>query len=74
MSRVKAATVRSLSAGEMDAKESALRKELFELRQKKITGQLDKPHLFKAVRRQIAQLNTLKREKQNEQQSKQPKR
>ena len=73
MSRVKAETVRNLSFGELEAKETALQKELFELRQKKMTGQLDKPHLFKAVRRQIAQLNTIKREKENEQQPK-PKR
>lgn len=64
MSRVKASAVRNLSVGEIDAKEAALQKELFELRQKKITGQLEKPHQFKAVRRQIAQLKTIKREKQ----------
>ncbi len=65
MSRAKASALRDLSVGELNAKESSLQKDLFELRQKKITGQLDKPHLFKAVRRQIAQVNTLKREKQN---------
>ena len=66
MSRVKASTVRALSLQEIKAKESTLQKDLFDLRQKKITGQLDKPHQFKAVRRQIAQLNTIAREKQND--------
>lgn len=66
MSRVKASALRDLSLQELQSKEGALQKDLFDLRQKKITGQLDKPHLFKNVRRQIAQLNTLKREKQDD--------
>ena len=66
MSRVKASAVRGLSLQEIKTKESTLQKDLFDLRQKKITGQLDKPHQFKAVRRQIAQLNTIAREKQND--------
>ena len=65
MSRVKAKDLRNLSVGEIDQKKQVLEKELFELRQKKVTGQLDKPHLFKLTRHQIAQLNTIKREKQN---------
>ncbi len=67
MSRVKANAIRELSIAEMDTKQSSLQKELFDLRQKKVTGQLEKPHQFKAIRRQIAQLNTIKREKQNDQ-------
>ena len=66
MSRIKVNELRGLSVQELQAKESALQKDLFDLRQKKITGQLDKPHQFKAVRRQIAQVNTLKKEKQND--------
>ncbi len=66
MSRVKASVLRDLSLQELQTKQSGLQKDLFDLRQKKITGQLDKPHLFKEMRRQIAQINTLKREKQND--------
>ena len=66
MTRVKVGAFRELSLQEIQSKETALRKDLFDLRQKKITGQLDKPHQFKAARRQIAQLNTVKREKQND--------
>ena len=65
MSRVKVGELRSLSVQELNAKASIFQKDLFDLRQKKITGQLDKPHQFKAARRQIAQINTIKREKQN---------
>ena len=72
MSRVKAATLRDLSAQEVKSKIAGLQKELFELRQKKVTGQLEKPHQFKAARRQIAQLNTIKREKQNDEQPAKP--
>ena len=65
MSRVKAQDLRGLSADELNMKLDAMQKELQELRQKKVSGQLDKPHVFKAVRRQIAQVNTVQREKQN---------
>ena len=71
MSLVKGKDVRGLSAIELDQKQEALEKELQDLRQKKVTGQLDKPHSFKAVRRQIAQINTVRREKQNDDTSKQ---
>ena len=65
MSRVKSNDLRGLSAEELNQKRQALQKELFDLQQKKITGQLDKPHLFKNVRRQVAQVNTIVREKKN---------
>ena len=65
MSQVKAKDLRGLSAVELEQKHLTLEKELQELRQKKITGQLDKPHFFKLVRRQIAQVNTIQREKKN---------
>ncbi len=41
---------------------SALEQELAELRQKKVSGQLDKPHQFRAARKQIAQLLTIENE------------
>ena len=65
MSQPKAKDMRGLSAEELNQKRLALEKELQELRQKKITGQLDKPHFFKAARRQIAQANTLLKEREN---------
>ena len=65
MSRVKARDLRGLSAVELDQKRESLEKELQGLRQKKVTGQLDKPHFFKQLRRQIAQVHTVEREKKN---------
>ena len=63
MSRVKAKDLRGLSSAELDQKKNGLEKDLFDLRQKKATGTLEKPHEFKTIRRQIAQINTIKREK-----------
>ena len=65
MSRAKAKEFLNLSAGELTQKIDALEKELHDLRQKKLIGQLDKPHFFKIVRRQIAQINTVARENKN---------
>lgn len=65
MSRIKAKDLRGLSVAELDSKRQALVKELHDLRQKKSVGQLEKPHQFKTVRKQIAQVLTVKREKQN---------
>lgn len=62
MSRAKAKELRNLSAAELHQKKAALQKEYFELGQKRLVGQLDKPHLFKNTRRQIAQINTVLRE------------
>ena len=63
MSQPKARDLRGLSADELNQKLDALAKELQGFRQKKITGQLDKPHFFKSTRRQIAQVHTVQREK-----------
>ena len=63
MKGVKINDLRGLSLAELDQKKSALEKELFDLRQKKATGTLEKPHQFKLIRRQVAQINTIKREK-----------
>ena len=65
MSRVKAKELRNLSAPELNQKRASLEKDLFELNQKKLVGQLDKPHLFKNTKRQIAQINTILRETKN---------
>lgn len=62
MSRV-TSDLRNLSAQELIHKKSSLDKELQELRQKRLTGQLDKSHLFKASRRQIARVLTILKEK-----------
>ena len=63
MSRVKAKDLRGLSQAELDQKKLGFEKDLHDLRQKKSMGTLEKPHLFKITRRQIAQINTIKKEK-----------
>jgi large subunit ribosomal protein L29 len=63
MSRTKAAELRNLSLGELQQKQAGFENELHDLRQKRVTGQLDKPHHFKRVRRQIAQILTITKEK-----------
>ena len=65
MSIAKAKELRDFSSGELDQKIQALEKELHELRQKRVSGQLDKPHLFKINRRQIARILTIRKETEN---------
>jgi large subunit ribosomal protein L29 len=65
MPLTKGSDLRGLSVDELKQKKESLEKDLNELRQKKITGQLDKPHQFKLMRRQIAQISTLEKEKKN---------
>ena len=62
MSKVKVNELRNLTIEELEQKKGALNKDLFDLRQKRSSGQLDKPHLFKSLRRQVAQINTLQNE------------
>jgi large subunit ribosomal protein L29 len=65
MATVKAKDFRSLSALELEQKKTELEKMLHELRQKKVIGQLEKPHQFKSTKRQIRQIHTVLREKKN---------
>ena len=58
-------SVRGLSVAELEQKKNGYEKDLFDLRQKKVTGQLDKPHQFKALKKQIARIETVKREKKD---------
>ena len=65
MKAVKAKDLRNLSQGELLEKRRGFEKNLFDLRQKQVTGQLDKPAEFKKSRRQVARINTLLREAEN---------
>ena len=69
MALTKGNDLRGLSPDELMLKRQALEKGLNELRQKKVTGQLDKPHQFKLLRRQVAQIRTIENEKQKEKQN-----
>ena len=55
--------LRELSAQELDEKLASLRQQLFELRRKQAVGQLEHGEELKAVRKDIAKAETVKRER-----------
>jgi large subunit ribosomal protein L29 len=61
---VKAEQIREMSADDLRAKQKELDEQLFRLRFQKSIGQLDNPLKLREVRREIARLKTVAREKQ----------
>lgn len=55
--------IRELSASEITTKIRATRDELLQLRLRKHTGQVEKPHMIRALRKDIARLETILTEK-----------
>jgi large subunit ribosomal protein L29 len=64
MSLPKIADSRKLNDPELEARVLELKRQLFDLRFKKGTRQLDKSHQFKHIRHEISQLLTVERERQ----------
>ena len=62
---MKANEIRNLTAEELNAKLLDLKKDLFMLRMQHATNHLDNPVKIAAVRRDIARVKTVLREKQN---------
>ena len=62
---MKANEIRSLSETELQSKLADLKKDLFMLRMQLATNHLDNPTKISAVRRDIARVKTVLREKQN---------
>ncbi len=60
---LKAKDLRQMSEEELVAKLRELRRELFQLRMDKALAKLEQPHRFKEVRRDIARILTVLREK-----------
>jgi large subunit ribosomal protein L29 len=60
---VRASQVRDLSETELDARLRELEEELFGLQLKRATSQLENPMKMRAVRRDIARLKTVQRER-----------
>jgi large subunit ribosomal protein L29 len=58
-----AAEMRNKSADELDKELIELRREEFNLRMQRGTGQLARPHRMKEVRREIARIKTVMNEK-----------
>ena len=61
---MKASEIRALSAEELAAKLADLKKDLFNLRLQLATNQLDNTNKITEVKRDIARVNTVIREKQ----------
>jgi len=61
---MKANEVRQMGASELEAKLGELKKDLFHLRMAHATNQLDNPIRIQALKRDIARVKTVIREKQ----------
>ena len=62
---MKANEIRSMSVAELQCKLVELKKDLFMLRMQHATNHLDNPTKISAVRRDIARVKTVLREKEN---------
>lgn len=60
---MKTSELRALTIDELKKKESDLRKELFNLRFQKATGEIENPMRIRAVRKDIARILTIVTEK-----------
>ena len=65
VNKMKANEIRSMSVEELQSKLVDLKKDLFMLRTQLATNHLDNPTKISAVRRDIARVKTVLREKQN---------
>ena len=64
VNKMKANEVRKMSASELEAKLADLKKDLFTLRMQHATNQLDNPVKIAAVKKDIARIKTIIREKE----------
>jgi large subunit ribosomal protein L29 len=63
---MKAKEIRNMTTEELEAKVAELKKDLFFLRMQHATNQLDNPVKISAVKKDIARIKTIIREKQTE--------
>lgn len=61
---MKANDIREMSAAELDQKLNKLKEELFNLRFQHATGQLDNPMRIPAVKKTIARIKTIQRQRE----------
>ena len=61
---MKATELREMAIGEIKAKEAELQKEMFNLRMRHATNQLENPLQLRIVRRDIAKIKTVIAEKE----------
>ena len=62
--KMKATEIRKMSAAELESKLGDLKKDLFQLRLQHATNQLDNPIKISAVKKDIARIKTIIREKE----------
>ena len=60
---MRAKEIRDLSLDEMQQKERETAEEIFRLRMRKSTGQLESPMRIRVLRRDLAKLKTIQRER-----------
>lgn len=61
---MKSKDFRDLSSEELNDKEKTLKKELFDLQYQRKLGRVEKPSQFRVVRRNIARVQTILRERE----------
>ncbi|WP_425059817.1 50S ribosomal protein L29 [Sporomusa carbonis] len=61
---MKAKDIREMTAAELDQKLNKLKEELFNLRFQHATGQLDNPMRIPAVKKTIARIKTVQRQRE----------
>ena len=64
VNKMKAKEIRSMSSAELETKLPDLKKDLFTLRMQHATNQLDNPLQIAAVKKEIARVKTILREKE----------
>ena len=60
---LKVRDLHNLSEEELKGKESSLYQELFKLNQQRYSGRVEKPHLFRQIKKDIARIKTILKEK-----------
>jgi len=70
---MKAKEVREKTSAELEQKVFSLKEELFNLRYQSKVGRLEKPSRIGNIKRDIARINTIIKEKQNDQKAQQEK-
>jgi len=63
---MKSSEIRKMSTEDINKEILKIKTELFELRMKQATGNLDKPHKINELRKTIARLKTVLTEKEND--------
>ena len=61
---MRADTLREMSRDELDTKAQELREQLLKLRFQQSTGQIESPQMLRSVRKDIARILTVRREKE----------